>query len=357
MSTWLITGGAGFIGSNFVRLVTAETDHQLVVLDLLTYAGNLANIADLVDSGRVVFVRGDIRDRELVGKLFADHDFTRVVHFAAESHVDRSILGPEAFIRTNVDGTYNLLEAARRSWAEVPAKDLGDSGGRLFMNVSTDEVFGDLALDDPPFTEASPYVPSSPYSASKAASDHLVRAWHRTYGLPTVVTSCCNNYGPWQFPEKLIPLMILNAVDGRELPVYGDGQQIRDWLHVEDHCRALLAILQRGRAGETYLVGASDERVNLDIVHMICRAVDDLTGRPSGRSAEQIKHVTDRPGHDRRYAIDASKLRTELGWEPRHNLDTAMPEVVRWYLDNRPWADAIRSGEYLAYYEQQYGSG
>lgn len=349
MSAWLITGAAGFIGANFVRLAAAEGNARLVVLDALTYAGNLENISELIGNGNVEFCRGDICDAGLVSELFAKHRFDRVVHFAAESHVDRSILGAGPFIRTNVEGTAVLLDAARLSWRER-------AGAHLFLHVSTDEVFGSLAPEDPPFTEQSPYRPNSPYSASKAAADHLVRAWQHTYGLPAIISNCSNNYGPWQFPEKLIPLMILNAFDGRELPVYGDGLQVRDWLHVEDHCRALLAMLAGGRVGATYVVGGACERTNIDIVRGIVREVDQLRGRPPGTSAKLIRHVADRPGHDRRYAMNAAALQRELGWRPLHSLDTALPVVVRWYWENRAWAERIRSGAYIDYYEQQYGA-
>jgi dTDP-glucose 4,6-dehydratase len=346
VSAWLITGGAGFIGANFVRMAAA-TDAELVVLDALTYAGNVANIAGLIDAGRITFVRGDICDDELVRELFERHSFDRVAHFAAESHVDRSILGPRPFIHTNVEGTLVLLEAARAAWPGV-ARD------KLFLHVSTDEVFGSLEPEDPAFTEASPYRPSSPYSASKAAADHLARAWHHTFGLPVVVSNCSNNYGPFQFPEKLIPLMILNAIDGRELPVYGDGRQVRDWLHVEDHCRALMLLLNHGRPGQTYVIGGDCERTNIDIVRRICAEVDSLTGRPAGASAALLRHVTDRPGHDRRYAMNAARMKAEFGWLPLHSLNEALASVVRWYHDNRAWSDAIRSGAYMTYYEQQY---
>ncbi len=349
MSAWLVTGGAGFIGANFVRLAAEQTDAELVVLDALTYAGNLQNIAGLVNAGRVAFVRGDVNDRELVANLFGCHRFDRVVHFAAESHVDRSILGPLPFIGTNVQGTAVLLEAARASWGN-------EALDRLFLHVSTDEVFGSLSSDEPAFTEDSPYRPNSPYSASKAAADHLARAWSHTYGLPVIVSNCSNNYGPLQFPEKLIPLMILNAIEGRELPVYGDGLQVRDWLHVEDHCRALLLLLARGRPGETYVVGGGCERTNMQIVKGICAAVDGQLGRPAGSSAELIRHVTDRPGHDRRYAMNATKLSSELGWRPRHMLDDALPGLVAWYQENHAWIGAIRSGEYARFYEQLYGN-
>ncbi len=349
MSHWLITGAAGFIGANFVRLAAGGAGARLVVLDALTYAGNLENISDLIGDGKVDFHRGDICDEKFVTDLFARYRFDRVVHFAAESHVDRSILGAGPFIRTNIHGTAVLLDAARASWK-------ARTGNHLFLHVSTDEVFGSLQPDEAPFTEDSPYRPNSPYSASKAAADHLVRAWHHTHGLPTIISNCSNNYGPWQFPEKLIPLMILNAFDGRELPVYGDGRQVRDWLHVEDHCRALLAMLEGGRAGRTYVVGGACERANIDIVQRIAVEVDALLGRPAGASAKLLRHVADRPGHDRRYAMNAAVLQAELGWRPRHDLESALPAVVRWYRENREWADRIRSGAYLDYYEKQYGA-
>lgn len=348
MSKWLVTGGAGFIGANFVRQAAGEADCQLVVLDALTYAGNLHSIADLIDEKRVTFVRGDICDVELVRELFRTHQFARVVHFAAESHVDRSILGPMPFIRTNVEGTANLLEAARATWNDRCSH-------KLFLHVSTDEVYGSLGPDDAPFTEESPYRPSSPYAASKAASDQMARAWSRTYGLPVVISNCSNNYGPLQFPEKLIPLMILNAMEDRELPVYGDGGQVRDWLHVEDHCRALRVLLERGRPGETYVIGGHCERTNLEIVGTICDCVDRLLDRGPGASGRLMRHVTDRPGHDRRYAVDPTKLRVETGWAPRHSLEESLPELVRWYLENCRWADEIRTGAYRTFYDELYG--
>jgi dTDP-glucose 4,6-dehydratase len=347
MPTWLVTGGAGFIGAHFVRAALARSDTRVVVLDALTYAGDLARLEDVLRAPNLTFIKGDICDFDLLKRTFAEHAVTHVVHFAAESHVDRSILGPQDFIRTNIDGTYALLECARHAWA--------DPAGKLFLHVSTDEVFGSLGPADPPFRETTPYHPNSPYSASKAAADHLVRAWHHTYALPAVVTNSSNNYGPWQFPEKLLPLMILNALEGKELPVYGDGLQVRDWIHVEDHCAALLAVLDRGRLGETYAIGAGDERANLDLVGLLCAAVDQIQGQAAGTAARLIRHVKDRPGHDRRYALDSSHLRQELGWRPRHSLATALPELVRWYREHKPWADAVRSGEYLKYYERQYG--
>jgi dTDP-glucose 4,6-dehydratase len=347
MSTWLITGGAGFIGSNFVRHLAAAPQARLVILDALTYAGNLATIAEFIDGVQVRFVHADIRDAAAVRDVFARFDIECVAHFAAESHVDRSIAGPQMFIETNVMGTLNLLDAAREHWRKA-------AGRRCFLHVSTDEVYGTLAAHDPRFQEGTPYAPNSPYAASKAAADHLVRAWHHTYGLPAIISNCSNNYGPWQFPEKLIPLMILNAVEGRELPVYGDGLQIRDWLHVEDHCEALLAVIQRGAPGRTYCIGGNDERTNMSVVEAICDGVDAELGRPPGTARALIRHVTDRPGHDRRYAIDCGRLQRELGWAPRRQFDSSLAEIIRWYLTHREWIDAIRSGEYLRFYEQQY---
>lgn len=347
MKSWLITGGAGFIGSNFVRHARAATTARLVIFDALTYAGNLATIADLIDNERVQFVHGDIRDAAAVQDVFERHDIDCVLHFAAESHVDRSIIGPQAFIETNVNGTLNLLAAARERWREAPER-------RCFLHVSTDEVYGTLSPTDPSFCETTAYAPNSPYAASKAASDHLVRAWHHTYGLPALITNCSNNYGPWQFPEKLIPLMILNTVALRELPVYGDGLQVRDWLHVQDHCAALLAVIERGVAGQTYCIGGDNQQRNLTVVETICDLVDRQLGRRPGSARALIRHVTDRPGHDRHYSIDYSKARRELGWTPRHSFQTSLPDVVQWYLANPAWVDAIRSGEYMQFYERQY---
>ncbi len=329
--TWLITGGAGFIGSNFLRLAYQRTDGRLVILDALTYAGNLANIKDLLTQPNVEFIHGDITDSDLVEKIFQNHNITQVINFAAESHVDRSILGPKAFIKTNIEGVFTLLEAAKNAWN-------GNFNNRLFLHVSTDEVYGSLKPNDSPRDETAPYRPNSPYASSKAASDHLVRAWNKTYGLPTLLTNCTNNYGPWQFPEKLIPLVILNALDGKELPVYGDGLQIRDWLHVSDHCEALLLILERGKVGETYNIGGNCERTNLTIVERICDAVDGLLDKKMGSTRSLIRHVTDRPGHDRRYSLNTSKLNRELGWTSKQSLDTSIPELVRWYFENREWA-------------------
>ena len=349
MKAWLITGGAGFIGGNFVRLIAERTSSPLIVLDAMTYAGNIQSINDLITSGRVQFIHGDICDVSLVTTLFRENDIGQVVHFAAESHVDRSILGPYAFLKTNVEGTYTLLEAARHAWKN-------DFTNRKFLNVSTDEVYGALKSDDPPFNEQSPYRPNSPYSASKASADHLVRAWHKTYELPTIITNCSNNYGPWQFPEKLIPLITLNAFENKELPVYGDGLQIRDWLHVEDHCEALLEILSKGQIGQTYVISAHNEWTNIDLVRQVCAIVDELDGRPQGQSEKLIRYVVDRPGHDCRYALDAGKLFKELSWQPKHVFEKSLPKVIKWCLENRDWAKSIQSGEYQKFYQQQYGS-
>jgi dTDP-glucose 4,6-dehydratase len=346
--SWLITGGAGFIGSNFVRSLSAAPPARLVVLDALTYAGNLANLRDPINAGLVEFVHADIRDATQVAEVFARFDVERVIHFAAESHVDRSILGPQAFIETNVCGTMNLLDAARQHWHKRDSQN-------LFLHVSTDEVFGALAPTDDPFHEGTPYSPSSPYAASKAAADHLVRSWHHTYRVPAIITNCSNNYGPWQFPEKLIPLMILNAVQGNELPVYGDGLQTRDWLHVQDHCEALELVLARGTSGQTYCIGGGDTPTNLDVVTTICDLVDKRLERRPGTARTLIRHVDDRPGHDRRYAVDSRKIRRELGWAPRRTLATALPQIVDWYLAHHDWVATIRSGEYLRFYQEQYG--
>lgn len=343
---WLVTGGAGFIGSNFVHLLSRERDnHRIVVLDALTYAGNLANIADL-NKDICTFVRGDICDINLVERLLRKYDIDCIINFAAESHVDRSILDPKTFIRTNVDGTFTLLHAARTVWEN--RQDV------RFMQVSTDEVFGALELSEEPFSEQSNYCPNSPYSASKAAADHLARAWYHTYHLPVIVTNCSNNYGPYQFPEKLIPLMILNALENKALPIYGDGKQIRDWIHVEDHCRALLTLAEKGNPGEAYLIGANCEMTNLDVVHCICDKVDEILPRSAGTSRKLITYVKDRPGHDRRYAINSCKIKGQLGWAPRHHLPADMGPLIHWYMSHKQWADGIRTGEYLTYYAQQY---
>jgi dTDP-glucose 4,6-dehydratase len=343
----LVTGGCGFIGSNFIRQRLSESPsplRRLVNLDLLTYAGNPANLADLASDPRYTFVEGDIGDEALVARLLAEHRVDAIVNFAAESHVDRSIDSPEPFFQTNVVGTLRLLNATRRHWSAL------DADGRRafrFLHVSTDEVYGSLAPDEAPWDETQPYEPNSPYSASKAASDHLVRAFHHTYGLPVVTTNCSNNYGPYHFPEKLIPLMILNALEGKPLPVYGDGQQIRDWLYVEDHASAIWLALRGGRVGETYNVGGLNERPNLEIVRRICALLDAKSPRSDGRSyAEQITFVTDRPGHDRRYAIDSSKIRRELGWSPQENFDTGIVKTVDWYLQHREWTADITRRKY-----------
>lgn len=349
--TILITGGAGFIGSNFVLRWMKRERSALVNLDKLTYAGNLQNLAGIADDRRYGFVQGDIGDRELVRGLLNRHQPRAVVHFAAESHVDRSILGPDDFIRTNIDGTFALLEAVRAYW-----KSLTDNADFRFLHVSTDEVYGSLASDDPPFSETTPYAPNSPYAASKAASDHLVRAYHHTYGLPTLTTNCSNNYGPFQFPEKLIPLMILNALTGKPLPVYGDGLNVRDWLYVEDHCEAIATVLKQGETGATYNIGGWNEKKNLDIVHLICDMVDELAGLRGASRRNLVTFVKDRPGHDRRYAMDARKIERELGWRPKETFETGIRKTVRWYLDNEEWVRGVTTGNYRKWIETQYSS-
>lgn len=348
--TILVTGGAGFIGSNFVLDWIAGVGEPVVNLDKLTYAGNLANLAAVAGDPRHVFVRGDIADPALLRRLFAEHRPRAVVHFAAESHVDRSIHGPAAFVHTNMVGTFELLEAAREYWLALAA---GEKAAFRFLHVSTDEVYGTLGESDPAFSEATPYAPNSPYSASKAGSDHLVRAYHHTYGFPAVTTNCSNNYGPYQFPEKLIPLMIANALEGRPLPVYGDGRQVRDWLYVGDHCEAIRVALARGKPGETYNIGGNSEKRNLEVVHAICDALDAVRQHPGGHH-KLIAFVADRPGHDRRYAIDASKIRRELGWAPRETFETGLAKTVRWYLDNASWVAEVKSGEYRKWIETNY---
>jgi dTDP-glucose 4,6-dehydratase len=348
----LVTGGAGFIGSAFVLEWIAERGTPVVNLDKLTYAGNPANLAALASDSRHTFVQGDINDRALVRGLLARHAPEAVVHFAAESHVDRSIHGPEAFVQTNVNGTWVMLEESRAYWGGLPA---ARKESFRFLHVSTDEVYGSLGPQDPPFTEASPYRPNSPYAASKAGSDHLVRAYHHTYGLPTLLTNCSNNFGPRQFPEKLIPLMILNALAGKPLPVYGDGSNVRDWLYVTDHCAAIREVLARGTAGETYLIGGRNERTNLDLVKTLCRVLDDL--HPAGRPHDRlVTFVTDRPGHDRRYAIDCTKLERELGWRSQTAFDAALAGTARWYLDNAEWVRQVTSGEYRRWLDVNYSS-
>jgi len=351
--TILVTGGAGFIGSNFVLQCIQEETFSILNLDQLTYAGNLRNLENIYGEPRYQFVCGDIGDRNLVRELLKTHKPSAVVHFAAESHVDRSILGPENFIRTNVNGTFALLEEARAYWSA-----LGENQREhfRFLHVSTDEVYGSLALGDPPFSEATPYAPNSPYAASKAASDHLVRAYHHTYGLPTLTTNCSNNYGRFQFPEKLIPLMILNARDSKPLPVYGDGMNIRDWLYVEDHCSAIATVLQHGRPGETYNIGGWNEKTNLDVVHTICDLVDEALLRPAGWSRRLITSVKDRPGHDRRYAIDAHKIERELNWKPKQSFESGIRETVRWYLEHEDWVREVTSGSYRQWMATQYSS-
>ena len=345
----LVTGGAGFIGSNFVLDWLAQTDEPVVNLDKLTYAGNPDNFASLVNDSRHHFVHGDICDRELVASLLQQYQPRAILHFAAESHVDRSIHGPADFVRTNVDGTFSLLEAARAYSAT-----LAEDAPFRFLHVSTDEVFGTLGKDDAPFFETTPYAPNSPYSASKAASDHLVRAWHHTYGMDVVTGNCSNNYGPLQFPEKLIPLIIANALAGKPLPIYGDGMQVRDWLFVGDHCSALRRVLADGRAGETYNIGGWNEKANIDVVHTLCDLLDELA--PAAKSyRQQITFVKDRPGHDRRYAIDARKIERELGWKPAETFETGMRKTVQWYLANQDWVRKVQSGDYLKWLERNYG--
>lgn len=339
----LVTGGAGFIGSALCRHLIAETDHAVVVLDKLTYAANLASLAPIADHPRYQFIQGDICDRALVAQILARENVNAIMHLAAESHVDRSIDGPGDFVRTNVTGTFELLEAARAHWQGLP----GAEAERFrFHHVSTDEVYGELPLDGSLFTEETPYAPSSPYSASKAASDHLALAWQRTYGLPVVLSNCSNNYGPYQFPEKLIPLMILNALHGERLPVYGRGENVRDWLYVDDHARALHAIVTEGRVGRTYNVGGRNERSNLDVVHTICDALDRLVAPQSRSCRDLIDFVEDRPGHDLRYAIDATRIETELGWRARETFETGLEKTARWYLDNDAWWRPIRDRHY-----------
>ena len=350
----LVTGGAGFIGSNFVLDWLAQGDEPVVNLDKLTYAGNLANLASVQGDARHTFVQGDIGDTALVERLLAEHRPRAIVNFAAESHVDRSIHGAEDFIVTNIVGTFRLLEAARAYWAGLPE---ADRGAFRFLHVSTDEVYGSLAPDAPAFTESHVYEPNSPYSASKAASDHLVRAWHHTHGLPVLTTNCSNNYGPFHFPEKLIPLMIVNALAGKPLPVYGDGQQVRDWLYVKDHCSAIRRVLEAGALGETYNVGGWNEKTNLNIVHTVCDLLDEMAPRAQGGSyREQITHVKDRPGHDRRYAIDARKIERDLGWKPAETFDTGIRKTIAWYLANEAWVRDVQSGGYRDWVAAQYGA-
>jgi len=350
--TILVTGGAGFIGANFVLDWLAASDEPVVNLDKLTYAGNLQTLSSLQGDKRHIFVHGDIGDSELVARLLEEHQPRAIVNFAAESHVDRSIHGPEDFIETNIVGTFRLLEAVRAHWGGL---DEQARQAFRFLHVSTDEVYGSLAADEPAFTETHQYQPNSPYSASKAASDHLVRSYHHTYGLPVLTTNCSNNYGPYHFPEKLIPLMIVNALAGKPLPVYGDGQQIRDWLYVKDHCSAIRRVLEAGTTGEVYNVGGWNEKPNLEIVNRVCALLDELRPRADGKPyADQITYVTDRPGHDRRYAIDARKLERELGWKPAETFETGIRKTVAWYLDNQEWVQNVQSGSYRDWVEKNY---
>ncbi len=352
--TLLVTGGSGFIGSNFIRYVLDKRPEQRVInLDALTYAGNPLNLENMVPdvARRYHFVRGDIRDNALLEKLFCDNNIIGVIHFAAESHVDRSIVGPEAFVETNVLGTFRLLEAAHNKWRMA-----GRDSGFRFLHVSTDEVYGSLG-ETGLFSEETPYDPSSPYSASKAASDHFVKAYHRTYGLPTLITNCSNNFGPYQFPEKLIPLIILNILDKKALPIYGDGKNVRDWLYVSDHCEGLLEVFEKGTPGETYNIGGHSEKQNIEVVHLLCDVMDDRLGRKGKASSRQlIAFVTDRPGHDRRYAINAEKISREIGWRPRYRFAAALEATVDWYLSHLDWVESIRSGGYRRWIEQNYGS-
>jgi dTDP-glucose 4,6-dehydratase len=349
----LVTGGAGFIGSNFVlSTIEAAAATSIVTLDKLTYAGNVENLASIDGNPRHVLVRGDICDAALVGSLLREHRPQAIVHFAAESHVDRSISSPEAFIQTNVHGTFTLLEQARNYWSglDEPARR-----AFRFLHVSTDEVYGSLSAEDAAFSETTPYAPNSPYAASKAASDHLARAYYHTYGLPVLTTNCSNNYGPYHFPEKLIPLTILNALDGNPLPVYGDGMNVRDWLFVRDHCSAIRRVLEAGRPGETYNVGGNSERTNIDVVKAICDLLDEMRPNPSGASRrELITYVKDRPGHDRRYAIDATKIQRELNWKPEMPFEEGLRKTIAWYLDNLKWVENIRTGAYLDWIQQNY---
>ena len=353
--TILVTGGAGFIGANFVLDWLTASDEPVVNLDKLTYAGNPETLASLQGDARHQLVQGDIGDSALVSRLLAEHRPRAVVNFAAESHVDRSIHGPGEFIQTNIVGTFNLLEAVRGFWGDLPAPE---KSAFRFLHVSTDEVYGSLAKGDAAFTETHRYEPNSPYSASKAASDHLVRAWHHTYGLPVLTTNCSNNYGPYHFPEKLIPLMIVNALAGKPLPVYGDGMQIRDWLYVKDHCSAIRRVLEAGRLGEVYNVGGWNEKPNIEIVQTICQLLDEMRPKADGGTyASQITYVTDRPGHDRRYAIDARKLEAELGWKSAETFETGIRKTVEWYLANPEWVQHVQSGAYREWVSRQYAAG
>lgn len=349
----LVTGGAGFIGSNFVLDWLGSCEEPVVNLDQLTYAGNISNLKSVSKDPRHIFVRGNILDRGLIAELLKNHKPRAIVHFAAESHVDRSIHGPGEFISTNVNGTFSMLEEARAYWGSLENEE---KSAFRFLHVSTDEVYGTLGPDDAPFSELTPYAPNSPYSASKAASDHLVRAYHHTYGLPTLTTNCSNNYGPYHFPEKLIPLVIANARAGKPLPIYGDGKQVRDWLYVSDHCSAIRQVLVAGSSGETYNIGGGNEMTNLDVVGVLCAILDRLDPKSSGSYRDQITFVADRPGHDRRYAIDASKIEREIGWKPVETFETGIEKTVRWYLEHQDWVRQVQNGEYLTWVEQNYDS-
>ncbi len=351
MKTLLVTGGAGFIGANFVHYQIQTTEHRIINVDKLTYAGNLENLASLNQNPRHIFVRGDIGDRSLINQLLEQYQPDAIINFAAESHVDRSIHGPEDFIQTNVLGTFHLLDSTRAYWRGLAAARQAEF---RFLHVSTDEVYGSLELSDPAFTETHPYAPNSPYSASKAASDHLVRAYHHTYGLPTLTTNCSNNYGPYQFPEKLIPLLIKNALQGKALPIYGDGKNIRDWLYVEDHCSAIHTVLTRGQVGEVYNIGGNHEKTNLEIVHTVCAILDEL--RPEAAPHHRlITYVRDRPGHDRRYAIDASKIAQDLDWQPAYTFESGIRQTINWYLTHSEWVEHVSSGQYQQWIQQNYG--
>jgi dTDP-glucose 4,6-dehydratase len=348
----LVTGGAGFIGSNFVLHWMRRAGARVINLDKLTYAGNLRNLESIAADPGHIFVKGDIGDRALVDALLAEHRPCAILHFAAESHVDRSILGPEDFIQTNLHGTFVLLEAARAFWSKMEAQDKADF---RFLHVSTDEVYGTLAPEDPAFTEKTAYAPNSPYAASKAGSDHLVRAWVHTYGFPAIITNCSNNYGPYQFPEKLLPLMITHAVHGKSLPVYGDGRQVRDWLYVEDHCRALVRVLETGLPGETYNIGGNNQQANIDVVHMLCDLLDEmLPASPHRPHSDLIRMVQDRPGHDRRYAIDAAKIARDLAWKPQESFASGLRKTVEWYLSHTAWVDDVTSGAYRQWIDANY---
>jgi dTDP-glucose 4,6-dehydratase len=347
----LVTGGAGFIGANFILDWLTQSDEVVINLDKLTYAGNLNNLSSLNNDDRHLFVHADINERDILEQVLQKHKPRAVLHFAAESHVDRSIHGPAAFIETNVNGTFSLLESVRAYWQALPEQE---KNAFRFLHVSTDEVYGSLEANDPPFTETTAYAPNSPYSASKAASDHLVRAYHHTYGLPTLTTNCSNNYGPLHFPEKLIPLVITNARAGKDLPIYGDGSQVRDWLYVSDHCAAIRRVLEAGQPGATYNIGGWNEKTNLNVVHNICDLLDELQPKVVGNYRDQIRHVKDRPGHDKRYAIDARKIERELGWKPAESFETGLRKTVSWYLDNDAWTAKVLSGEYQNWVALQY---